>query len=345
MNVRAIAAAVAVAALPGCAASVAKAPETPLPLSPVVALAPAAGLESIAVVCPKELYADASLLPALQALLPPSDAAALARRHGGADLRELDELVFASYPHATLVLARGVFDPAKIEATFSRRAINIEGRAIDHAGGALSTITRVWGEFSSVAAGPNAREQLAIFGLQAVAIERDDVTSSEAPTPMVGPLRAAELFALRKLAKAKPALAAPPLAAANAAAGEGAVKFMLPGPFSGQLAGAMGGMLSAATAIAAVARPSGGGHVKVRVVITGAFGDQAPRAAEKVAALADLIASSAMGRLAGLDHPVAARTTMSEPESVTLDCELDALALVRGLRAAAGASVEEVLGY
>ena len=344
MTLRAIALAVAAAATVACAGTPAKAPELPLRLAPIAGLAPAAGLSAILVVRPKQLYADASLLLALEVLLPENEAAALRSRHGYADVRHLDEVVYASYPHAELLLARGLFDPAKAEAAFTRRALTIQGRALDNAGGPLTVITRVWGEIAGVGA-TNTREQLAIFGHEAIGLERDDADASLPKKPMVGPLRAAELFALRRLAKARPAFAAPPLDAALSIAGDGAITYMLAGPFSGELGSALGGMLSAATAVAFVAQPSGRGSLKVRVVITGAFGEHAARAADKVTALADLVASSSLGRLTGLDHPVTRFVTSGGPEAVTLDGEIDALALARGLRAAGGPQLAAIAAY
>jgi hypothetical protein len=334
----------ALAAL-GCGGAGAKAPvvETPLSLSPVVDLAPAAAVVTLVVARPKELYADATMLPALGLALPDDEVASFASRHGGVDPRQLDEIVVGTYPHATLVLAHGVVDPARVEASFAQHSLGIDGRAIDHAGGPLTTITRAWGDVPN-GAGPTEHEQMVTFGHEALALEIDDQAPVDGK-PMVGPARAAELFALRKLAKAKPALAAPPLTSAAKVLGDAPIRVLFPGPFEGQWATALGGLLRAATAVGVAATPDGAGSLRIRVAVLGGFGDKGPQAAEKLGAAVDMVASSSLGRLAGLDHPTGAFHAEGTAESATLEGRVDALAMARGIRAATSAQISEMMKY
>ena len=334
----------AVAAL-GCGGAGAKAPaaETPLALAPAVDLAPAAALSTLVLVRPKEIYADATLLPALTLGLPDDQVATFASRHGGVDPRQLDEIVVAAYPHATLLLGRGVIDPRKVEASFSDHSLGVDGRAVDHAAGPLTTITRLWADVPN-GAGPTQHEQLVLMGHEVVGLEIDEQPPVEGK-PTVGPARAAELFALRKLAKARPALAAPPLESAAKVLGDAPVLVMFPGPFEGQAASALGGLLRAATAVGMAAKPDGAGTVRIKITVLGAFGDKAPQAADKLSAATDMVAASSLGRLAGLDHPKRPFQARSTPESATVEGAVDALALARGVLAATSAQISEIMQY
>lgn len=338
-----LAIALALALACGAPAAPKPAPEPPLPLAPITSLVPAAALRSLVVVRPKELYAHADLAPALSTLLPEDETLAFASRHGSIDPRQLDEIAVAAYPRATLVLARGVVDPARIEKSFSDRSLGIDGRAVDHAGDARTTLTRFWGEVSS-GSGPTEHEEVATFGREAIGLEIGGERGTDGK-PALGPLRASELFALRKLAKAKPALATTPLDAASGVLGDAPIRVFFAGPFEGEWASALGGLLRVATAVALAATPDGHAGFRVTAAILGAFGEQGPEAAQRLSAVVDVIAASAIGKLMGLDHPTAPFQARNTAEAAILEGSVDALSVARGARAVSGAQVAEIMKY
>jgi hypothetical protein len=233
-------AAVAGGPLAGCggAGHEAHAPaqDAPLVTAPLTALAPAASLVWLLDVQPRALLGDATLAPAVAELIPDATFASLARLYG-VDVRTAEEVALASYPQAQLLLVRAFLDPAKLEAAFAARTVEVEGRGIDREGSPVARIVRTWGTRVG-----GERVQLAVFGRQAAAVE----------VGHFGPLRASEGFAEGKLHRASPALAAPPLAqlaqAAKAAdpKGEAPVRFFVPGPFDEATARGLGGLLGGA---------------------------------------------------------------------------------------------------
>ena len=157
--------------------------EKPIELPPLVALVPAAGLDSLVDARPRELLAHPELLPLVTQVIPESQLRTFANRHAGVDPLKLEELTVASYDTSTLYLASGDFDGARVEQAFRERTLAVTGRFIDKPGGPLSSITRFEGD----AAGDHVA--MATFGRRAVAIE------SHAVPNRVGPLRVSELFA------------------------------------------------------------------------------------------------------------------------------------------------------
>ncbi len=285
---------------------------------------PAAGLVWLVDARLRDLFASGALIPAIALVLPPSRLDAFARRHGGIDLRSATELALAGYPEVTLAVARVVLDPARVEGAFAARAVAVEGRAAE--GG----VVRTWGTVGS------SRQQIAILGREAIALEQG----------RFGPLRAAEYFAQGRLKRAKPALQADPLARTAALLGDAPLRAFAPGPFEGALARGLGGLLAAATAVGGTATPvdcDPGGALAVRLVVTGAWRDDATAAAERLRAAFDVLASDPLGRLLGVDRPVEAPRVSGNADALSLDVTVDALALGKGLRDATGATVEEVM--
>jgi hypothetical protein len=230
--------------LVACGAPAPAAPiDHPLDLPPLVSLAPAAGLDSIVIVRPRDLLVHAELLPLVTRVIPESQLQTFAQRHGGVDPRQLQELVVASYGPTTLALARGDFDPARLERAFGERTTRATGRFVDHAGGPLSTIVRLEGDAVS------DHLTTVLFGRQVVGVEL------HADAHRVGPLRVSELFALRKLQRAHPALESPPLDLAAQTLGDAPLRIFYPGPFEGESAKGLAGLLQAATAVGIAVRP------------------------------------------------------------------------------------------
>jgi hypothetical protein len=305
-------------------------------LDPLVGLAPAAGLVWLVDAHLAELFAVPALAAAMELVVPAARFDAFAERHGGIDLRRVTELVLADYDGSTLALARTDVEPARVEAAFAARAIAVEGRAIE--GG----ITRFWGSIG------RTREQVAVFGSRAVGLERG----------RFGPLRAAMYFALGKLKRAQPALAVDPLARAAALLGDAhvpPVRAFAPGPFAGEWAAGLGGLLAATTAIAASATPAAApgrtsapgpmSALALRLVLTGAWGADAAAAAARLASSYQLLANDSLGRLLGMDHPLEEPQVSGDAEALRLAVLLDAPALFRGLHAATEARIGEIMTY
>jgi len=339
---RRLAAAVFAAALTACGAGPAAPPSPPalppLHLAPVTDLAPAAGLAWLVDARPRELFAHPELVIAARVLFADARFDAFAERHGGIDLRRLDEAAIAAYPGATLFLAGGFVDPAKVEAAFVRRA-RIDGRAIDRKSDPLGTIVRSWGTVTT------EREQVAVFGRRAAALE----------IGRFGPLRAAELFAEGRLKKASPALRAHPFAELADTVGDAPIRAFAPGPFEGEWGRALGGLLAASTGVAVAVRivPGGGaaneaaegGRAQITIAILGLWTRDPEAARSRLAAALHTVAESSLGKLCGLDHPAVEPTVRISEGTLIADVTVALLPLFRGLNAATGASVDDILTY
>jgi hypothetical protein len=297
-------------------------------LDPVVDLVPAAGLSWLVTARARELLADARLAPAVAAVLPPERFDAFAASHGGLDLRRCDELAVAGFGDTALAIARTRFEPALVEAAFAKGALAVESRAVE--GG----VVRFWGSVGA------EREQVALLGGEGIAVERG----------RLGPLRAAIYFAEGKLKRARPALRADPLAAAAALLGDAPVRAFAPGPFAGEWAAGLGGLLGVTTALGLAVtvepRPAAGEvTLHGRVVLCGAWGDEAPAAAQRLGAAFQLLARDPLGRLLGLDHPFEEPHVSGQPDALRLDVLLDPFVLARGIHAATDAKIAEVMAY
>jgi hypothetical protein len=314
-------------------------PGTPLHLRPVSDLAPAAGVVWLVDARPRDLLAIPEMAAHVRLLVPDDRFDAFAKRHGGVDLRQLSELEIVGYRAATLFLARGVFDPSKVERAFAARA-KTDGRAIDRQSDPLGTIVRTWGTVNA------QREQIAIFGHEAIGLE----------IGRFGPLRAAEFFAEEKLKKSSPALRASPLARAAELAGAAPLRMFAPGPFEGDASRALGGLLRASTAIAiavtilppAKAEPGDepSARLAIRVVLLGDWKEDAMAASSRLTAAIHTFSESALGRLMGLDHPAAEpKVRLIADDALGAELTLSALDVVRGLQMATGSGAEDVLLY
>jgi hypothetical protein len=326
-------------AKPQPAAPAPEPPRAPLHTTPLTDIIAAAGLVWLVDARLREIFATPDLLPALDLVLPAARLDKFAKAHGGVDLRQIPELVVASYPETMLYAATGVFDPARMEREFKERADPLDGRAIDDGvspdGKRFEAIARLWGTVRG------AREQLAVFGRSVAVLEHG----------RFGPLKAAEAFAQGKLKRAKPALVAEPLARAAELLGDAPFRGFAPGPFEDEWANALGGLLRASTALAFAARvasaASAGSHVRIdcTLMLTGAWGEKAPAAAERLASAVDQIAKDPLGKLLGLDRPLAPARVRAGDEIIAIDVGLDALELARGVRAATEASMTEIMSY
>ncbi len=320
-------------ALAACGGAPAKSAPSfpPLHLAPTTDLVQAANLNLLVDLEPREILSHVELSRALAKAIPDEKFGHFRDANANVDLRELEELTFAKYPEADLVLARGVFDPAVIERTFDVRAA-VEGRGIDRRADALGTITRTWGSIG------DRRSQLAIFGREVIGIENG----------RFGPLRAAEFFAEEKLKRASPALRAEPFASASAFLGDAPFRAIAAGPFDAPWKNAFGGLLGASTAVALSLRPdkSDAAHDGDRIAVTfalfGSWGDDGPAAEARLAASVDLIRQSALGQLCGLDHAVVGPTKRISANVIAIDATFQTEPFFRGIRDATTADAFEI---
>jgi hypothetical protein len=292
----------------------------------VADLVPAAGLSWLLDARPSAAFAD----PVVASAIPfaPEQFEAFAQRHGGVDVRLAEQVAVASVGEAQLALARLLVDPGRIEAAFTARARQVDGRAVESLpGGAPTGVIRLWGTVG------DEREQVAIFGHDAVGLEWGTL----------GPLQAAVYFAEGRLKRSLPALRAQPLAAAAARLGEGPLRAFAPGPFQGPWAHGLGGLLGAATAAALRIGGTEARALSVRLVLTGAWGVDAPAAADRLVSAFRVLAEDPLGRLAGLDKPVGGPAATGDPEALALDVALDPVTMSRGLRAVTDAPLAQVM--
>jgi hypothetical protein len=134
------------------------------------------------------------------------------------------------------------------------------------------------------------------------------------------------------------------LARAADVVGDAPMRAFAPGPFTGETAQGLGGLLRASTAIAIAATPvRGTPRIAVRLVLTGAWGDDAAAAAERLAAAVHVLSESRFGKLFGLDRPLEGPHVRSAPEALVFEATYDGNTLARGVHDAVEAEVDEIM--
>ena len=313
--VKTVAALVALTAALGCGGRPA-APPGPAPvalhLDHACDVVPGAGLAWLVEAKPRSLAQDPELIPVIGALVPEARFAAYAASHGDIDPRQVEDVCVARFGASTLVSARVLFDPARVERVFSERATAPPKRTILAVN---PPVVRLEAEILGEA------QHLALFGRQAVVAEAGPLRA----------LRAAEAFGLGRLRRSSPALGTHALAPVAAALGEAPIRVLVPGPFEGELGRGLGGLLRASTGFGVAARRvEPGPRLVVRVVLTGAWGDDGAAAAERLAAAVHVLSASALGRVLGIDQPLAGPTARAAPDALVLEATVDGARLARG---------------
>ncbi len=300
-------------------------PPVPLHLEPACDLAPSAGVEWVIEAKPRALAELSDLIPVIALVVPETRFDTFTAAHGGVDVRQIQDLCVAKYKDTVLSLARGPFDAARVEREFVGRVTNAGGRQLDVPN---PPVVRVWGEVNG------EPQQVVMFGRELVALEQG----------RRGPIRAAEAFAQGKLRRASPALRAASLARAAELVGDAPVRAFAPGPFEGEIAQGLGGLMRASTAVAASARFAGApAKIALRIVLTGAWGKDAPAAAERLAAAVHVVSESAFGRLLGIDRPLLAPQVRTMEDALVVEVTIDGMALARGLHDALDAEISEIM--
>jgi len=301
-------------------------PPIPLHLEPACDLAPSAGLSWLVDARPRAIAEIPDLIPALALVFPEERLQAFTTAHGGVDLRQIKDLCVARYADASLAIVHVPLDPEKVGAAFETRSTQTVTRTF------LAPNPRVVRMTGEIDAEP---QRLVLFGHESLALERGKP----------GPLRAAEAFAFGRLKKASPALQGAALRRVAEVLGDVApARVFAPGPFEGETARGLGGLLRAATAVGASAKWTGSGtKIAIRIVLTGAWGEDASAAAERLGAAAHVLSESAAGHLFGLHRPVEGPFVHVEPEALVLDATIDGAALARGIHDAVDAEVVDIM--
>lgn len=300
-------------------------PPVPLHLDPACGLAPSAGLVWLVEAKPRAIAQIPDLIPAIALVLPEERLQLFTAAHGGIDPRQTKDLCVARYREAVLSIVRVPLDGEKVAAAFESRSVKATPRTL------LAPNPRVIRMAGEVGGEP---QRLIVFGNEAAALEQGKP----------GPLRAAEAFAFGRLKRSAPALRGAALSRAAEVLGDAPLRVFAPGPFEGETANGLGGLLRAATAVGASATWAGSrSNIAIRVVVTGAWGDDASAAGERLGAAAHVLANSSLGHLFGLDRPVRAPSVHVERDALVLDATIDGMALARGLHHAVDAEVAEIM--
>ena len=300
-------------------------PPVPLHLAPACDLVPAAGLTWLVEAKPRAIAQSVDLIPAIATIIPEDRFATFTATHGGVDPRQIEDLCVSHHKDVTLTIARAPIDPDKVIDTFERRSSRPPTRTV------LATnpvVTRILGEVK------DEKQGVIVFGREELALEQGGA----------GPLRAAEAFAFGKLRRAQPALRGAALSRAADVVGDAPLRAFAPGPFEGEAAQGLGGLLRAATAVAISVVPvRGAARVAVRLVLTGAWGADAPSAGERLAAAVHVLSESVVGKLFGLDRPLEGPRVRTAPEALILEATYDAEVLARGVHDAVDAEVTDIM--
>jgi hypothetical protein len=288
----------------------------------LLACVPGAGLKWVVRARLREIAQAPGLVAPLAQVFPEERLAAFAAAHGGVDLRQAHELIVAEYTDASLYAVRALLDPGKLEATLAKRG-EIEGRGQDLAS---PPVVRVFGNVGAL------RVQLATFGRDAVALEAGKL----------GPLRAFEAFAMKKLHRAKPAVEAEPLVRVLPLLGDAHVVALAPGPFDETWESGLGGLLKGSTAAGLGARAEGT-DIALKLVLAGAWGTDAGAAGGRLSAATNVIAQSAFGRLLGLDAPTRPFRVEAGPEALVLTASFSAEKVSLGLHRALDAQISDIM--
>lgn len=299
-------------------------PPVALHLEPICDVVPG-GASWVAAVTPRAIAEVPDLIPAVGLVFGEERLRQFASAHGGVDLRQIKELCVARYRDALLSAARVPLDPERVAAAFAGRSVRA---TVKTTLAPNPHVFRMTGDTDGEPA------QLLVLGHDAVVEEEGKP----------GPLRAVEAFAFGKLKRSQPILKSAALERTVALLEDAPVRVLAPGPFDGEAANGLGGLLRATTAVGGSARWSGkGAGIAIRLVLSGAWGGDAPAAAERLAAAVHVLAESVAGRLFGLQHPLDGPRVRGDDDALVLDAIIDGNALARGVHDAVDADVAEMM--
>lgn len=286
-------------------------------------LVPSAGLRFLVEGSPRKIWGHARLRSALSELLPESRLAGFAERTG-VDLRELEHALIAGFDYGTLYLGRcGNACGPRARALFIER---LAGRAIVNLTDTEPVAATVKGTLEG--------EPIALIDMgSVVGVASRDLTLSRVPIA----------FARGKLKKTPRALRGAALSTLPELGEARWVTFYAPGPFEGEWARGLRGLMASALALAVHVEPTDDDHLRVNLVMSGEFGTTGQAALDELSRAFEELATSTTGKLLGLDGARAVQGRF-DPQYLTLSTELPLFPLVSGLRAAVIADVWEILG-
>ncbi|UQA61870.1 hypothetical protein [Polyangium aurulentum] len=292
------------------------------------ALLPLAGLKWLILARPREIASIPWLIPPIGTIVPEDRFAAFAASTG-LDLRQIPEAIVASYAaeegDVSAYVVRHGGDAVAIERAFRRRLTSSERRSVDR-----PDVVRVSGKIGT------ALHAFAAIGPDVVCFQQGGSVSR-------GPVRVATLYAMGKLKRSPAALAEDPLRSLAGRFGAAPAKAFALGPFEGELARGARGLLAAATAIGAAARPSAREGIALAVAVAGDFSKSGEPAERELLAAWDELARGSFGHLLGLDAPVTAPLATHSDEAVAIAVELDPGRLAKGLADATRNQIAEIM--
>lgn len=305
----------------------------PLATEPLVDLAVAAGLVWLVDLRPEPWFSSDALRRVVCEVVPQERFERFAQKNG-VELRQARRVVVSGYGDGTLYLAQVPFDATRVRAAFIERLVTVDGEAEDVGEAAdrrpFETVRRLRGRRAG------ARVELAMIGPGVLALELGSGRR----------VRAAIARAEGRLERVAPALRSAPLDEACALLGDAPLRAFFPGPFEGELAQGLSGLLGATRAVALGVTPrtgEGGVELEVRALLMGAW-TRDREAQEHVQNAIDRLRASAHGALLGLDRLVAGPTLEATRGNVLALATLDGALFARGLRLATQGTRDELLG-
>jgi len=305
-------------AAPACSpTSVPTAPKTQganIHRGPLTDYVPAAGLRWMLVGSPRALAKRPELLGAFERLVPRSRLDAFATG-SGVDLRTLSEGCIAGFDYGTLYLARVGKGASLVRQQFEARLVS---DAVTK-----SAATGLWRVTGLIG---NTPESLLTVDDDFIAISVGD--------PLL--VRVAESFALGRFKKTRPALSGAALSSLPASIATAMLRFYAPGPFSGAWAQGIQGVLARSYAVGAAVSLGAATSLRIRVVISGAFGPDLEESRARILKTWDLLLKSPVGHVLEVEPAIIPGTFNLEVENdkATFDVDLNADTIIKGLSAA-----------
>ena len=248
----------------------------------------------------------------------------------GLDLRVIPEFALAGYIDGTddcvAWLLRHRDTPLQLERKFRQRLTSDPRRIeVDH------QLLRVSGKIGTRAHG-------------FVTIGPDVVGYQFGGDQRQGPMRIASLYAQGRLENIPTVLADPTLGALDRAL-RAPIKLLLPGPFEGERAGGLRGLLGAASGAGAALAPTDQQTLRLSVLLAGEYGegDRRQDALPYLQAAWQDLVDADLGRLLRLHEPVTPPQVFSSPLGIGLQVTLDPMKLADGLAAATIYSVRQIM--
>lgn len=305
-------------------------PPKPLAIPSLDVLVPLPGLRWLVAARPREIASIAWLEPSIAMLI---DKARLDRfaELMGFDLRAVAEASWAAYRNeaeaddVSLQLVRHGTDPLVVERLFRDRLSSDVVRSVDD-----PRVVRASGRIGKTV------HAFAAIGRDVVCFQQDGSADR-------GPCRVATLLALGRLKRTRRVFDDEALRVLAKRLETAPLRAFAPGPFEGELARGARGLLAAATAVGAAARPTRRESVLVEMVVAGDFSKSGDEASRRLVASWEDVASRPFGHLLGLDAPVSPVASSHMPDVVTLVVELDPRKLAKGLADATSNQIRDIM--